>query len=138
MLQRIQSVWLLLSAAFDAVTFRFPFYSGDWIKDKFLYVIDLNANTTIWLTILTVITGLIAFITIFLFNNRKLQLKLCYLGIFLTALLLTMYFLETQNFIGGNVAIWVIFYFAILLCFIMAVRGILKDEKLIKSLDRLR
>ena len=138
MLQRIQSVWLLLAAAFDAVTFRFPFYSGDWIKDKFLYVIDLNANTTIWLTILTVITGLIAFITIFLFNNRKLQLKLCYLGIFLTALLLTMYFLETQNFIGGNVAIWVIFYFAILLCFIMAVRGILKDEKLIKSLDRLR
>ena len=138
MLQRIQSVWLLLAAAFDAVTFRFPFYSGDWIKDKFLYVIDLNANTTIWLTILTVITGLIAFITIFLFNNRKLQLKLCYLGIFLTALLLTMYFLETQNFIGGNVAIWVIFYFAILICFIMAVRGILKDEKLIKSLDRLR
>lgn len=138
MLQRIQSVWLLLAAAFDAVTFRFPFYSGDWIKDKFLYVIDLNANTTIWLTILTVITGLIAFITIFLFNNRKLQLKLCYLGIFLTAVLLTMYFLETQNFIGGNVAIWVIFYFAILLCFIMAVRGILKDEKLIKSLDRLR
>lgn len=138
MLQRIQSVWLLLAAAFDAVTFRFPFYSGDWIKDKFLYVIDLNANTTIWLTILTVITGLIAFITIFLFNNRKLQLKLCYLGIFLTAVLLTMYFLETQNFIGGNIAIWVIFYFAILLCFIMAVRGILKDEKLIKSLDRLR
>lgn len=138
MLQRIQSVWLLLAAAFDAVTFRFPFFSGDWIKDKFLFVIDLNAKTTIWLSILTVITGLIAFITIFLFNNRKLQLKLCYLGIFLTAVLLTMYFLETQNFIGGNIAIWVIFYFAILLCYIMAVRGILKDEKLIKSLDRLR
>jgi hypothetical protein len=138
MLQRIQSVWLLLAAAFDAVTFRFPFYSGDWIKDFFQFPIDLNAKTTIWLTILTVITGLIAFITIFLFNNRKLQLRLCYLGIFLTAVLLTMYFLEMQNFIGGNVAIWVVFYFAILLCYIMAVRGILKDEKLIKSLDRLR
>ena len=138
MLQRIQSVWLLLAAVFDAITFRFPFYSGDWIKDKFLFVIDLNAKTTIWFTILSVITGLIAFITIFLFNNRKLQLKLCYLGIFLSAVLLTLYFLETQNFIGGNIAIWVVFYFAILLCFIMAVRGILKDEKLIKSLDRLR
>lgn len=138
MLQRIQSVWLLLAAAFDAVTFRFPFYSGDWIKDKFLYVIDLNAQTTVWFSILTVITGLIAFVTIFLFNNRKLQLKLCYLGIFLTAILLTMYFLETKNFIGGNIAIWVIFYFAILVSYIFAVRGIMKDEKLIKSLDRLR
>lgn len=138
MLQRIQSVWLLLAAAFDAVTFRFPFYSGDYIKDLFQFPIDLNAKTTVWLSILTVLTGLVAFITIFLFNNRKLQLKLCYLGIFLTAVLLTMYILEMQNFIGGNVAIWVVFYFAILICYIFAVRGILKDEKLIKSLDRLR
>ena len=138
MLQRIQSVWLLLAAAFDAITFRFPFYSGDWIKDKFLYVIDLNAKTTVWFTILTVLTGTLAFVTIFLFNNRKLQLKLVYLGIFLTTVLLTMYFLEIQNFIGGNIAVWVVFYFAILVCYIMAARGILKDEKLIKSLDRLR
>lgn len=138
MLQRIQSVWLLLAAAFDAITFRFPFYSGDWIKDKFLYVIDLNAKTTVWFTILTVLTGALAFVTIFLFNNRKLQLKLVYLGIFLTTVLLTMYFLEIQNFIGGNIAVWVVFYFAILVCYIMAARGILKDEKLIKSLDRLR
>jgi hypothetical protein len=40
MLQRIQSVWLLLAAAFDAVTFRFPFYSGDWEKDTVAAVID--------------------------------------------------------------------------------------------------
>ena len=131
MLQRIQSVWLLLAAAFDAITFRFPFYSGDWIKDKFLYVIDLNAQTT-------VITGALAFVTIFLYNNRKLQLRLVYLGIFLTAVLLTMYFLEMKNFIGGNIAVWVVFYFGILISYILAARGILKDEKLIKSLDRLR
>jgi hypothetical protein len=138
MLQRIQSVWLLLAAAFDAITFRFPFYSGDWIKDKFLYVIDLNAQTTVWFTILTVITGALAFVTIFLYNNRKLQLRLVYLGIFLTAVLLTMYFLEMKNFIGGNIAVWVVFYFGILISYILAARGILKDEKLIKSLDRLR
>jgi hypothetical protein len=138
MLQRIQSIWLLLAAAFDAITFRFPFYSGDWIKDNFLFVIDLNAKTTIWFTILTVINAILASITIFLFGNRKLQLRLTYLGIFLTAILLTLYFLELKNFIGGNITIWVIFYFAILLCYIFAARGILKDQKLIKSLDRLR
>jgi hypothetical protein len=138
MLQRIQSIWLLLAVAFDAITFRFPFYSGDWIKDNFLYVIDLNAKTTIWFTILTVVNAVLAFITIFLFGNRKLQLRLTYLGIFLTAVLLTLYFLELKNFIGGNIAVWVIFYFAVLACYIFAARGIVNDQKLIKSLDRLR
>lgn len=138
MLQRIQSVWLLLAAAFDATTFRFPFYSGAWRRNTLPVVVDLNAKTTIWLTILTVITGLLAFITIFLYDNRKLQLKLCYLGVFLSVVLLTMYFVEMGQFLSGNVAFWVIFYFAILCCFILAARGIWKDEKLIKSMDRLR
>lgn len=139
MLQRLQSVWLLLAAAFDAITFRFPFYSGDWLKDMLPgFVVDLNARTTIWLTILTVMTGALAFVNIFLFDNRKLQLKICYLGIFLTVVLLTVYFLEMTHFQGGNVAIWAVFYFAILACFILAARGIWKDEQLIKSMDRLR
>jgi hypothetical protein len=138
MLQRIQSVWLLLAAAFDAITFRFPFANGDWIFDKFLYPIELNAKTTIWFTILTVLNAILAFITIFLYGNRKLQLRLTFLGIFLSALLLTLYFLELKNFIGGNITIWVIFYFAIFICYIFAAQGILKDQKLIKSLDRLR
>lgn len=138
MIQRIQSIWLLLATMFNAVTFRFPFFSGDWSKDTVPIVIDLNALTTIWLTILTVLDGILAFITIFLFNNRKLQLKLCYLGVFLTMVLLTMYFINMGDFYSGNVAIWAVFYFAILGCYILAARGIWKDEKLIKSMDRLR
>ena len=138
MIQRIQSVWLLLAAAFDAVTFRFPFYSGDWQKDAVPAVVDLNAQSTPWFTILSVIAGAIALATIFLFKNRKLQLKLCYLGIFITAVLLTLYFLEMNNFYSGNIALWAIFYFAILISFILAVQGVRKDEKLIKSMDRFR
>ena len=138
MLQRIQSVWLLLAAGFDAITFKVPFYSGDWIHDKFLAVVDLNAKTTNWLTILSVITGLVALATIFMFKNRKLQLRLCYLGLFLTLILLTGYFLLLDDFIGGSISIWCVFYFAILACFAFAARGIRKDEKLIRSMDRFR
>lgn len=139
MIQRLQSIWLLLAAAFDAVTFRFPFYSGDWLKDNFPdKVVDLNAQTNIWLTILTVMTGALAFVTIFLFDNRKLQLRLTYLGIFMSVILLVLYFVEMGSFVHGTVALWCIFYFAILGCLILAARGITKDEKLIKSMDRLR
>jgi CDP-diglyceride synthetase len=138
MLQRIQSVWLLLAAAFDAITFRLPFYRGDYVLDRLQLTVDLNATINPWITILTVLTGILAFVTIFLFNNRKLQLKLTYVGIFLTLLLLTVYFLEIGNFSSGNVAIWAVFYFGILGCFILSARGIWKDEKLVKSMDRLR
>lgn len=138
MIQRIQSVWLLLAAAFDAVTFRFPFFSGDWKKDAIPAVVELNAQTTIWFTILSVIAGALALATIFLFRNRKLQLRLCYLGIFLSVVLLTLYFLEMGNFYSGNIALWAVFYFAILISFILATKGVRRDEKLIRSLDRLR
>ena len=138
MIQRIQTVWLLLVAVFAAVTFRFPFYTGDWLKDAVPVSVDLNATTTIWISILTVLAGAIAFVNIFLFDNRKLQLKLCYLGIFVTVILLVVYFLELNHFTTGTVALWCIFHFAILGCYILAARGIWKDEKLIKSMDRLR
>lgn len=143
MLQRIQSIWLLLAAAFAAITFRFPFYTGSRIVDAATGTsghAELNATSTVWLTILTVLAGAIAFVTIFLFDNRKLQLKLSYLGIFLTIVLLVVYFLETANFtVGtGTFALSCIFPFAILGFYILAARGIWKDEKLVKSMDRLR
>ena len=139
MLQRIQSVWLFLTSVFSAITFKFPFYNGDWLKDNLPNIfVDLNATTTIWLTIITVIIGVLAFITIFLFKDRKLQLKLCYLGIFLSLVLLTLYVLEMLNFEEGTIAFWVIFYAGILISYIFAARGINKDQKLIKSMDRLR
>jgi hypothetical protein len=143
MLQRIQSIWLLLAAIFAAITFRFPFYTGNRVVDAATHTAaytELNATSTIWLSILTALTGAIAFVTIFLFDNRKLQLKLSYLGIFLTVILLVVYFLETGNFVAGTgtFALSCIFPFATLGFYILAARGIWKDEKLIKSMDRLR
>src|SRR5688572_15169447 len=113
MIQRIQTVWLLLVAAFSAVTFRFPFYTGDWTRDAVPDYVELNALTTIWITILTVLAGAIAFVNIFLFDNRKLQLKLCYLGIFITVVMLIVYFLELTNFTRGTLALWCVFHFAV-------------------------
>jgi hypothetical protein len=139
MIQRIQSIWLLLASIFDATTFRFPFYVGDWEKDNIPEkIVDLNASLTSPLTIVSVLTGIVAIVTIFLFNNRKLQLRLTYLGILLSVVLLLLYFLEIGNFLKGEVALWCLFYFAIFVFYLLAARGIRSDQKLIRSLDRLR
>lgn len=138
MIQRIQSIWLLLAALFSAITFRFPFYNGDWLKDNLPSPVDLNAQTTIWLTIVTVLTGALAFAAIFLFGNRSFQLKLAYVGLVFSIGLLVIYFLELQNFSSGSIALWCIFHFAVAAFYIFAIKGIRNDQKLIKSLDRLR
>jgi hypothetical protein len=138
MIQRIQSLWLLLASLFDAITFRFPFYNGDWLKDNVQAPVDLNATSTILLTIIAVLTGALAFAAIFLFGNRKFQLQLCIAGLLFAIAMLVLYFLEIQNFSSGTISLWCIFYFAVAAFYIMAIKGIRNDQKLIKSLDRLR
>lgn len=143
MIQRIQSIWLLLAAVFAAITFRFPFYIGQMVTDPATQATahaELNATSNLWITILTILAGGIAFTDIFLFSNRKLQLRIAYLGILATIGLLVLYFLGISHFVSANstFALSSIFQFAILAFYILAVRGILKDEKLIKSMDRLR
>ncbi|HYO22244.1 MAG TPA: DUF4293 domain-containing protein [Flavisolibacter sp.] len=138
MIQRIQSLWLLLAAIFDAITFRLPFYNGDWTKDTIPTPIDLDADTTTPLLLITVVTGALAFAAIFLFGNRKLQLRLSIVGLLLAIGLLVAYFMEMQNFTNGTIALSCIFHFAVAALYILAIRGISADQKLIKSLDRLR
>jgi hypothetical protein len=117
----------------------FPFYTGDWQRDTLPnYIVDSECRNHAVVYHSYPISAVLALITIFLHRNRRLQLRLTYLGIFLTVALLTLYVLEIRFFNAGTVALWAIFYVAILVCFILAARGILKDEKLIRSMDRLR
>ena len=138
MIQRIQTLWLLLASIFDAVTFRFPFYNGDWLKDTIPGPIDLDADTTVPLTIVTVLAGALAFACIFLFGNRKFQLKLAIVGLLFSIGMLVLYFLEIQHFSSGTISLWCLFHFAVAVFYILAIKGIRDDQKLIKSLDRLR
>ncbi len=138
MIQRIQSLWLLLAALFEAITFRFPFYNGDWNKDTLPTPVDLDADTTILLTIISVLTGALAFAAVFLFGNRKLQLRLGIVGLLFAIGTLVLYFLELQNFTSGTISLWCIFPFAVAAFYILAIKGIREDAKLIKGLDRLR
>lgn len=139
MLQRIQSVWLLLAAIFAAVTFSVSFYVGA-LPDAtgIATTTQLNAKTNLLLTVLTVFAGGIALVDIFMFSNRKLQLRMAILGLVFTVALLAVYILQVRKFTSGSFALACIIHFGILVLYILAIRGIRHDEKLIKSLDRLR
>ncbi len=137
MIQRIQSVWLLLAAACAFLSYKLPFYSG--AHPKFPgQVYELNGMESFLLILTTFITGALALVLIFLFKKRTMQLRLCVLGIFLEALLIFLYYREVQEFTTGTYALTAILHSVIVICFFLAARAINKDEKLIKESDRLR
>ena len=136
MIQRIQSIWLLLAAAGAFAGFKFSFYSGNKLNDTLLH--ELNATSTLLLMIVTIAVGGVAFITIFLFKQRSLQRGLCVLGILLEALLLFFYYRETTTFTQGTYSLAAILHGIILIAFLLAVRAINKDSKMVKDSDRLR
>jgi uncharacterized membrane protein len=138
MIQRIQSIWLLLAAVFAFLTFKLPFYQGAILQATNNVKPEVDAQSTIWLTIVAALTGALAFINIFFFNNRKLQLRICVFGIILSAVLVALCFVEMTKFTNGSLALSCVIYFAIIAFYILALNGIRKDEKLIKSMDRLR
>jgi Domain of unknown function (DUF4293) len=136
MIQRIQSIWLLLAAACAFAGFKFSFYSGNKLNDPLLY--NLNASSSFLLITATAVVGCLALLTIFLFKKRTLQFWLCVLGILLEVVLIFLYYTETTIFTKGNYSLTAILHGIILLAFVLAARGIKKDSKLVKDSDRLR
>ena len=74
MLQRIQSVWLLLASAAATLSLFATFYIGT--NKDLIPSYELKGMENIFTIALTLAIALVAFIAIFLFKNRSLQLRL--------------------------------------------------------------
>lgn len=141
MIQRIQSVWLLLATVASFLALKLPFYSGMIIKDgQPKAFAKLVATENILLTITTVATGLLTLIAIFLYKNRQLQTRICLIALLLSGLNLVLFYVQVKKFVPqeGNYVLTAIIPIVVPVLIIFAIRGIYRDQKLVKSLDRLR
>jgi hypothetical protein len=136
MIQRIQTLWLLVAVAAGLLSLKFPFYTGSLVVDN--SYLRLTAAENIPILILTVLSVLISFVTIFLFKSRKRQTSLTALNIFISIIIIVLYFLRLKDFSTGSFSLTSIFVFVLPVALIMALIGIRRDEKVIRSLDRLR
>ena len=117
MIQRIQTVWLLLLVIISAIwTFQVA-------PDHTFAKIVLKAGSGI--------AGLAALTAIFLYKKRGTQLKVCY-GILVVWIAVSITLCFKDSLFSG------LSYFCCLLTDVMAIYAIRKDEKLVRSLDRLR
>ncbi len=148
MIQRIQSIWLLLAAITILCLLFIPIIGvGSNAGYYTLYGTGLKATgtdgspTNIPLLISTLFAGLISLVNIFNFRNRKLQIRIALLNIVLI-LALSAWFFQIINGISGKTQIdlepGVYLSLLAIIFTLLAIRGIKKDEKLIRSADRLR
>lgn len=156
MIQRIQTVYLLLTIVVGTVMFFVPlldFVNEDMVFSFNIRGISSTNNESVELStgylpllFLNIISILISAIAIFLYKNRPLQIKICRINMFLISLFLIMVVFISQKFedqLGAsnqNIS----FGFGAVLPFIsivlltLAVKAIKKDEELIRSVDRIR
>jgi len=136
MIQRIQTLWLFLASACAFMTMKLPFYyigtNPNVTSDQF------NATTNIILLILTAILATLCLFTIFVYKQRKLQIWLTILAIVISLLNIFLYFNYKKEYLGGGLALTSVFAFIIPVFLFFATQGIYRDQKLVKSMDRLR
>ncbi len=139
MIQRIQTLWLTLTALIALATLRFPFYTGNKTDANLTKTfVELTAVNNFFILILTVAVAVISLVVIFLYKDRKMQMRLTLLSLVISLLGLYLYFNEINKFTEGKLALTSVLSFFIPIFLILAIRGIYKDDKLIKSADRLR
>jgi cell division protein FtsW (lipid II flippase) len=152
MIQRVQSVWLFLASLTIFLLFLLPIVGNQvngsefWIMVTGLYqktnetAIKVESFKPLYISSLAV--GLICFISIFAFRNRTVQKRIIMVVMVLIISLSYWIFNYAQKIPGGIVsASYGVGTFlpvlALLFC-ALALRGIGKDEQLLRSADRLR
>lgn len=154
MIQRIQTVYLLIATAVMAVALFAPlavFAAGGTELTLRAFGLEDAAATaahpTIYLGILAVLACALPFATIFLYRNRMLQIRLCVVEMVLAAgcevMMAVYYFLScrvfsTFEFHTQSMRPAIVLPLAALIFAYLAARAIFRDELLVKSLDRIR
>ena len=146
MIQRIQSVLLLLAAVAGFALFKLPFGSSDQAIEGSLFFNDrlFTIQDHIGLLGLFAGAGLIAFIAIFLFNNRSLQLRLSRISVtanIIGIILGIVLFMQDSTNMGPvvpNEELGLGLPVLAIIFTLFAIRFINKDQKLVDSMDRLR
>jgi hypothetical protein len=155
MIQRKQSIYLLLVSALMSLMIFFPvesFLLSDGMN-TLLYstgikVPEVNPDHFIFhtysVTVLIFIIMILSFINIFLYGNRIRQMRICVYTILLLFGLIVMmgfiyYYTHNQlDVIRHKFRLPAIIPVVSIIVLFQAFRGIRKDEELIKSYDRLR
>jgi hypothetical protein len=142
MIQRIQSIWLLLAAIAGFLITEAPIFKATLANN-----VQRSVMATDSLLLFALIIGIacLCVIGIFLFKKRPTQIRLCIICIILSIVAVALevknvedYKTATPGLVKGTYQLGALLPILMIIFLIMAARAIYKDQKLVKSLDRLR
>lgn len=135
MIQRIQSVWLLIALACGVLTFFFPFATYPDAAKQFTKVMTMSRW---YLILLTILTSLGSLITIFLYHDRSIQLKVNYASFMTSTLLLIVLCYKSFSLSGTVLSLSCLLYIAIPIFQFLSTRGIRNDKEVVEDSEHLR
>ena len=133
MIQRIQTLWLLIASAAAFFILKFPFYYTPQPN-----ALEINGAAQYSTLIGLAFSACLSFITIFLYGNRMLQLKVVLVNLMLSGLIGFFIYKVVLAHPGGGFTLPSVALFLIPLLQILSVIRIYKDESMVKASDRLR
>tara|TARA_R110002126_G_scaffold291063_2_gene450212 strand:+ start:17516 stop:17947 length:432 start_codon:yes stop_codon:yes gene_type:complete len=143
MIQRIQTIYLVLASMVSGGLI-FVFNLWNTIKEK-IFVVDLFSKGVLTLKIIPfmfIISAILSIVTIFLYQNRKLQFVVGRIIILINLFLLGLLIYLSLNLSGETAVsekgIGMFLPILAILLVVLANKAIKKDEDLVKSVDRLR
>ena len=148
MIQRVQTLWMILAAIAVFLTIKLSFYSGTLVLQNTVDTMTnlatdgsyhlVKATDNFLILILTSALGTGIIIDIFLYKHRSIQIRIIIAAIIVECLIIFLYIRETNNYSQGNFNVWSILHILIIVFLILAAKGIYNDSKLIKESNRLR
>ena len=135
MIQRRQTLWLLLATITAILSFLFPFVTGKEAIKNMQADKVIDAASDFFLLILTGGSIILSTVTIFLFKERKIQIRLCLLGLLLSVVIIARYIMLMNKLTNTTLALYAILPFVFLASYFLAFRDIRKDEKRVNFIN---
>ena len=131
MIQRIQSIYLLVAAiSMSLISFKVTVYT----LNETLFMAQDDTK----MFILTIVGAIFSLLGLFMFKNRKFQMKLIRLTVLIQMIIGIRIFMLFNKFevVLNNFFLFLLAF--ALIALIMAYRGVKKDDDLVRSVDRIR
>lgn len=135
MIQRIQTIYLLLASIFGFLSIRFPFYIS---TDVTQINKSISGNSNFLFLIVIACVASFSLLSIFLFKNTKLQTRIVVASLILSFTYFCFMYLLLKTIPIGSWSLSAIYYFVQPILLILAIINIRKDVQLLKNMDRIR
>ena len=154
MIQRVQTLYLILAALATGLLFFFPL-AEIAMNNNIIYQVkpaglfepaetgEILAASSLPALIITGLCILLSLIAMFIYKQRKLQVKICLINIvFLILSLVAIYYYVTFQFSKSDSIVHYKIFVAMpvvsAILIFLAIKAIKKDEELVRSIDRIR